>query len=169
MSNLKSDRGVGVDIDRVLDAKPAWARRAAARAKARNSVDPHRRRWALALGLVAWQANEALLPTDKVPAVRNLVVAMVVFDSVATWSWVTIGIAAEGNPVVATAMQLFGNGVGLLLRTVWTVVLVVALAWLAQRRAVVRPVLALIVAVFGAVTTIHAGILAWTIRALLAA
>lgn len=159
---------MSVDIDRLLDAKPAWARRAAARAKARNSADPRRRRWALALGLVAWQLNDAILPPDKVTSVRNLVIAMVVFDSVATWSWVTIGVAAEGNPLVATAMALFGNGPGLVLRTVWTVVLVVVLAWLAQRRAVVRPVLAVVVAVFGAVTLLHAAILAGTTRALLA-
>lgn len=117
---------------------------------------------------MAWQANEAILPSDRITPVRNLVLVMVVFDSVATWSWVTIGVAAEGNPLVATAMELFGNGPGLVLRTVWTVALVVVLAWLAQRRAVVRPVLALIVAVFGAVTLIHADILAWTTRALLA-
>lgn len=159
---------MGVDVDRLLDARPAWARRGAQRLKQRVSADARLRRVVLAVALLAWRANEALLPRDRIRPLRNLVVVMVVFDSVATWSWVTLGIAAEGNPLVARVMELLGNGPGLAVRTVWTVALVLALAWLAARRAAVRPVLVLIAVVFGLVSLIHADILVWTTRQVIA-
>lgn len=155
------------DLDRLLDARPAWARRAAARLKARISADARWRRRALALGLVAWQVNDAILPRRLVMPVRNLLIAMVVFDSAATWVWVSTGVAAEGNPIVAAVMALLGDGLGLVVRTVWTVVLVWMLAWLADRRAAIRPLMALVTLVLGLVTLLHAAILGWALSLLL--
>lgn len=159
---------MAVDVDRLLDARPAWARRSARRLKVRVSADARLRRWVLAFALIAWRGNEAVLPHERIRPLRNLVVVMVVFDSVATWTWVTLGIAAEGNPLVARVMQALGNGPGLALRTLWSVALVLALAWLAARRAAVRPVLVLIAVIFALVSLIHADILVWTTRQVIA-
>lgn len=154
--------GSRIDIDRVLDAKPAWARRAGQRAKQQFSAHPTLRRWVLAAGLILWQLNDAILPRHRVQTARNLVIALVVLDSVATFAWVTLGVAAEANPIVAAVMDRLGNGLGLLVRTVWSVLLVIALGWLAQRRATIRPLLAMIAVVFAGVTLLHAEILVWT-------
>ncbi len=159
---------MAVDVDRLAAARPAWTVRQAQRVKQRVSADPRLRRFVLAVALLAWWGNEALVPHDRIRPIRNLIVVMVVFDSVATWSWVTLGIAVEGNPLVARLMEAMGNELGLAVRTVWTVALVVALAWLASRRAVVRPALGLIALVFGLVSLIHANILVWTTRQVIA-
>lgn len=153
---------MALDVDRLLEARPAWARREAQRVKQRLSADVRLRRIALAVALLAWWGNQVLLPQERIRPVRNLIVVMVVFDSVATWSWVTLGIAVEGNPLVAALMQALGNELGLAVRTVWSVALVVALAWLAAHRVVVRPALVFVAVVFGLVTLIHASTLVWT-------
>ncbi|MFU8840064.1 MAG: DUF5658 family protein [Nitriliruptoraceae bacterium] len=111
---------------------------------------PVRARWA-----------DRVLPRDRVPRVRLLLVALVVFDSVATYVWVRTGIAVEGNPLVASVMEAYGDGVGLLLRTVWSVALVLALTWLADRHVVARLALVLVVAALGAVALLHTAALGW--------
>jgi hypothetical protein len=150
-----------VDLERRLDARPAWAHRLETRARARWATDARSRRRALTAAVVAWQVGDFVLPRRLVAGIRTVLLAMIVFDSVATWVWVNVGIATEGNPLVASLMDRFGDGVGLALRTGWSVGLVLALAWLAERRASARPALAFLVLVLGAVTLVHALAVGW--------
>jgi hypothetical protein len=115
--------------------------------------------------VVPWA--ERVLPRSRVPQVRLLLVALVVFDSVATYVWVRTGIAVEGNPLVASVMEAYGDGTGLLLRTLWSVALVLVLTWLADRHVIARMALVLVVAALGAVALIHAAALGWVWSTLL--
>lgn len=151
---------MSLDVDRLLDARPAWVERARQRKRAAIAVDPVRRRRWLAVVVVAWLLGDAIAPRHQVAPVRRLLLAMIVLDSVATYIWVTSGIAMEANPVVALALDTYGVGAGLLLRTVWSVALVLALTWLAERRAWVRPVLVIPLVALGAVTILHINVLA---------
>jgi hypothetical protein len=157
-----------VELERRLDARPAWAHRLEARARARWAADPVARRRALTTAAVVWQLGDLVMPRRLVPGIRTVLLAMIVFDSIATWVWVNVGIATEGNPLVASLMDRFGDGIGLALRTVWSVALVLALAWLAERRAMARPALAFLVLVLGSVTLIHALAVGWLWSRLLA-
>jgi len=151
---------LSLDVDRLLDARPAWADRAHDRLRAAIAADPARRRRWLAVAVAVWLLGDAVAPRRQVAPVRRLLLVMVVFDSVATYVWVAGGIAMEANPAVATALDRYGIGPGLLLRTVWSVVLVLALTWLAERRASVRPALVIPLVALGAVTLLHVGVLA---------
>jgi hypothetical protein len=144
-----------IDIDQVLDARPAWVNRWRQRLYARIAGDTRLRRRALAITIAVWQLGEWAAPRRQVAPIRRVLLAMVVLDSVATYVWVRTGIAIEGNPLVAGAMDALGDGPALTLRAAWSGALVVALSWLAERRASVRPALVLILAVLGVVTLIH--------------
>ena len=150
---------MSLDVDRLLDARPAWAERGRQRLRAGIAADPARRRRWLTLVVIAWLLGEAIAPRHQVAPVRRLLLVMVVLDSVATYAWVAGGIAMEANPVVAAALDTYGVGPGLLLRTAWSVALVLALTWLAERRASVRPALVIPLIALGAVTILHVGVL----------
>lgn len=151
---------MSLDVDRLLDARPAWAERARQRLLASIAADPARRRRWLTLVVIAWLVGDAIAPRRQVAPVRRLLLVMVVLDSVATYVWVAGGIAMEANPVVAMALDTYGVGPGLLLRTLWSVALVLALTWLAERRASVRPTLVIPLIALGAVTVLHVSVLA---------
>lgn len=151
---------LSVDVEHLLDARPAWVARAEQRWRAAIAADPVRRRRWLTAVVVLWVLGEAIAPRRQVAPVRRLLLVMVVFDSVATYVWVAGGIAQEANPVVASALDRYGVGPGLLLRTVWSVALVLALTWLAERRASVRPALVVPLVALGGVTLLHVGVLA---------
>lgn len=150
-----------LELEERLDARPAWARRLEARWRARLEHDERARRRALAGAIAIWQFGELILPRHQVTAVRAVLLAMIVFDSIATWVWVHLGIAIEGNPIIASLMQVFGDGIGLAIRTAWSVGLVFLLTWLAERRAVARPALAFLVVALGMVTLLHSTALGW--------
>jgi hypothetical protein len=153
----------------LLDAKPVWVRRAEAELRARTAADRGvRRRWVAAV-VVGWQFAESVLPLEQVRPVRRLLLAMVVLDSVATYVWVSTGLAVEGNPIVGAAMVVYGDALGLVLRTVWSATLVLALTWLAQRHVVARVSLVLVLVPLGAVTLVHAAALGWVWSGLLGA
>jgi hypothetical protein len=158
---------MSIDVDRVLDARPAWANRFRSALYRRINADVATQRRALATALVVWQLGEAVAPRRQVAPVRRLLLAMVVFDSVATYAWIRSGIAVEGNPLVAGVMGVLGDGLGLTVRTVWSAALVVALTWLAERRAAVRPALIPVLLGLGAITLVHAFALSWVWTALL--
>ncbi|MFO7960562.1 MAG: DUF5658 family protein [Nitriliruptoraceae bacterium] len=151
---------MSLDVDRLLDARPAWAERARQRSRAAIAGDPVRRRRWLAAVVFAWLLGDAIAPRHQVAPVRRLLLVMIVLDSVATYVWVAAGIAVEANPLVAAALDTYGVGPGLLLRTVWSVALVLALTWLAERRASVRPALVIPLVALGAVTILHVSVLA---------
>ncbi|MCC5949207.1 MAG: hypothetical protein JJT89_12195 [Nitriliruptoraceae bacterium] len=158
---------MSIDLDQVLDARPAWANRLRIRVYAWIQRDPRTRRRALAFATVAWQAGEWVAPQRQVAPIRAVLLAMVLLDSIATYVWVTTGLAVEGNPLVASVMDVFGDGVGLTLRTLWSAALVLALTWLAERRAMVRPALIPVLFGLGAVTLLHIGALSWVWTSLL--
>jgi hypothetical protein len=149
-----------LDVDRLLDARPAWVERARQRWRAAIAADPARRRRWLTAVVIAWLLVDAIAPRHQIAPVRRLLLVMVVFDSVATYVWIAGGIAMEANPLVASALDTYGVGPGLLLRTVWSVALVLALTWLAERRASVRPALVIPLIALGAVTILHISVLA---------
>ena len=149
-----------IDLDQVLDARPAWAERVWQRERRAIAADPQRRRRWLAAAVAVWALGESIVSRQQVAPLRRLLIAMIVFDSVATFVWVTVGIAVEGNPLIATLMDLYGDALGLALRTLWSIALVGALAWLAERRAGVRPALVLPLVALGAVTLLHVTLLA---------
>ncbi|MFO7777606.1 MAG: DUF5658 family protein [Nitriliruptoraceae bacterium] len=151
---------MSLDVDRLLDARPAWAERARRRWRTAIAADPVRRRRWLAVVVIAWQLGDAIAPRHQVAGVRRLLLVMIVLDSVATYVWVAGGIASEANPMVAAALDTYGIGPGLLLRTLWSVALVLALTWLAERRASVRPALVVPLVALGAVTLLHISVLA---------
>lgn len=152
---------MGVDIDRVLDARPMWAERVRQRVRDRIRSDEVARRRAIAATVVMWQLGEMVAPRRQVAPIRRLLLAMVVFDSVATYVWVSNGLAIEGNPLVAAAMDAMGDGLGLAVRTLWAGGLVLVLTWLADRRAAVRPALVPVLLGLGAVSVLHVLGLAW--------
>lgn len=154
-------------LERLLDLKPAWAGRVEERARRRIAADRELRRRAVAAVVVGWQAAELVLPRERVSEVRLLLLAMVLLDSVATYVWVSTGLAVEGNPIVAAAMSLYGDALGLVLRTIWSAALVLALAWLAERRILPRMALVVVVVPLGGVTLLHAVALAFVWAALL--
>ena len=148
-----------IDLDQVLDARPTWAERIWQRERRAISADPRRRRRWLAAAVALWVVADSTVSRDQVAPIRRLLIAMIVFDSVATYVWVATGIAVEGNPLVAAVMDLYGDALGLALRTLWSIVLVVALAWLAERRAAVRPTLVFPLLALGAVSLLHVTVL----------
>lgn len=158
---------MSIDIDQLLDARPAWANRLRIRTYAWIQRDPRVRRAAIAAATVGWQAGEWVAPRQQVAPMRAVLLAMVVLDSVATYVWVSTGLAVEGNPLVAAIMDAYGDGPGLVLRTVWSAGLVIALSWLAERRAAVRPALIPVLLGLGAVTLIHMAALSWVWTSLL--
>jgi len=158
---------VTIDLEQVLDARPGWVERAWQRERRAIAADPGRRRRWLAAVVAMWVLGESIATRRQVAPIRRLLIAMIVFDTVATYVWVITGIAVEGNPLVAALMDVYGDGVGLALRTVWSIALVVALAWLAERRAAVRPALVVPVVALGAVTLLHVTVLVRVWSALL--
>ncbi|TVP73371.1 MAG: hypothetical protein EA340_02330 [Nitriliruptor sp.] len=156
-----------LDVDALLDTHPAWVQRRWDRTRAGVAADPARRRRWLTAMVVVWQLGEFVLPRRQLASVRLLLLTMIVFDSVATYVWVTIGLATEGNPLVARVMVLYGDGPGLALRALWSAALVIALTWLAERRSSVRPALLLVLVPLGAVTILHVTALASTWSVLL--
>lgn len=155
---------MALDVDRLLDARPACAARAGQWLRVRVDADAQFRRRALTLAAVVWQLGEWVAPRRQIAGVRRVLLAMVALDSAATYVWVSTGIAVEGNPLVAGAMDALGDGPALVLRALWSGTLVLMLCWLAERRAAVRPALVLVLAVLGAVTLVHAAALGllWT-------
>ena len=158
-----------MDLDRVLAARPGWVERAWQRQRGAIAADPGRRRRWLTAAVAVWALGESIATRSQVAPTRRLLIAMVVFDSVATYVWVTTGLAVEGNPLVAALMDGYGDGVGLVLRTLWSTALVVALCWLAERRAAIRPALVVPLVALGAVTLLHVTVLVRVWSALLPA
>jgi hypothetical protein len=73
-----------------------------------------------------------MTPDATVPLAKATAL-MVVADGAATWWWLHLGLAVEGNPLVGWLIDMHGLTVGLTIRTVVTVVLIVAVASLRGR------------------------------------
>jgi hypothetical protein len=147
-------------VARHVRTLPTWAARWDARVLAdrerlkRRAPRSYRR--LLTVSAVAYLLTDAVLPRRRIRPVAVAMILATVADSVATYVWITGGVALEGNPVVATVMGTFGEGGGLVLRAVASAGFVVALAWLARRHWEARAGLAVAAAALGAITVVHA-------------
>ena len=99
--------------------------------------------------------------TISVPAFARVAVVLTVFDALMTWVEVTIGVAREGNPLLAHLAALTGLGVMLALRTAFGVYWVAALTIAASRaplpafRTTARHGLVLVAVLLGALACYH--------------
>jgi hypothetical protein len=147
-------------VARHVRTLPTWAARWDARVLAdrerlkRRAPRSYRR--LLTVSAVVYLLTDAVLPRRRVRPVAAVMVLATIADSVATYVWVTGGVALEGNPIVATVMGTFGEGAGLLLRAVSSAAFVLALAWLARRHWEARAGLGVAAAALAAITVVHA-------------
>lgn len=65
-------------------------------------------------------------------ALVTIAALFTLFDAAATWGWLQLGFV-EGNPIVRTAIDLYGPTAGMVLRATWGIALVIGLARLADR------------------------------------
>lgn len=105
---------------------------------------------------------EGVLPRERVLPATLLVVALTVFDALATLVLVGRGTAEEGNPLLAALIERVGLAPAMGVRVLVGVGLTVVLAWLSTWRREVRPVLALVVLVLSLVAGLHVIGLVWT-------
>lgn len=145
-----------------------WARRWDARILAgRDRLQrgsPGAYRVLLAVATASYLVTDALVPRRRVRALTTTMVAMTLFDSIATYVWVTRSVAIEGNPLVDRVVGTFGEGWGLTLRTVFSGALVVLLGALARRYWEARFGLAVAGLILTLVTVVHGVVLVAVLR-----
>ena len=105
---------------------------------------------------------EAVLPRQRILPVTIAVLVLTLFDAVATWVLVGIGVAEEANPLLAGLIDELGLAVAMVLRVLVGGGLTVVLAWLATWRREARPVLVLVAVLLTAVAVLHVAGLVWT-------
>jgi hypothetical protein len=98
---------------------------------------------------------EGVLPRRRVLAVTVVVLALTMFDALATLVLVGSGAAEEANPLLADLIGRIGLGAAMGVRVVVGTALTLVLAWLATWRREVRPVLALVALVLALVACLH--------------
>lgn len=149
----------GVD-GRHPEARGWDARVRAARGRLRER---HPRLWQvyLLVMLPVVLVTEWLAPRRRVRALTVTGAVLVCFDSLSTWVLVRSGHVAEGNPLVAGVMDALGDGPGLTLRALASVLGFVLLGWLADRHWQARGGLLILLVVFTGLTLIHLEALAW--------
>jgi hypothetical protein len=146
-------------VARHVATLPGWAARWDARVLAQRERLRHRspRTYRLLLGVMAtgYLLVDAVVPRRRVVPVMTGMVVMTVADGFATYLWVTRAVAVEGNPLVDAVIGALGEGPGLALRTVLSVLFVLSLGWLATRHWEARGGLVLAGAGLLAVTGVH--------------
>jgi hypothetical protein len=70
---------------------------------------------------------------DSLDVLATVTAGMATIDAAATWLWLDLGLAIEGNPLVAWLIDLFGHPAGLTLRTAFVALLLMAAVLLAPR------------------------------------
>ena len=105
----------------------------------------------------AWHRRlwDRVLPRDRVVAVTLVVLGLTLFDAVATFLLVGLGLAAEANPLLAALIDDVGLGAAMGVRLAVGGVLTLVLAWLSTWRREARPVLAFVAMVLAAVVGLH--------------
>jgi hypothetical protein len=145
-----------------LEGRPKWLAETRRRQRQQLSSDPVRRRRALALIICGVAIMDLLMPQRMVKPVRNLLAVVAVWDSVATYTWVTaLGAAEEANPYVAILMHQLGDGLGLTVRALVTIGFVWGLAALAGRYWYARLAFLPVTVGLGAIAVWHAWIMGW--------
>lgn len=105
---------------------------------------------------------DAVLPRERVLPVTVTVLALTVFDALATLVLVGSGAAEEANPLLAALIERIGLAPAMGVRILVGAGLTVVLAWLSTWRREVRPVLALVAVVLSLVAGLHVIGLVWT-------
>jgi len=82
-------------------------------------------------------------------------VALTVFDAAATAVWLELGIATEGNPLLAQLIEVVGAGTAMLLRSVVGVALVLSLAAMSATSQLARRAMPAITVTLAAVAGYH--------------
>lgn len=89
------------------------------------------------------------------PGWLSAAVVLTLVDAIATATWLELGIAAEGNPLLAALVDLAGAVPAMVVRTVVGVGLLVALAVLAPRSVLARRALPVVTCVLATVALWH--------------
>lgn len=145
--------------DELIARRPRWVNAARERRLERIRSDPARTRRALAVTVVAWVALEMAVPRHQVRPIAKILSVIAVWDSTATYVWLRYGIAIEGNPTVVAVIDRLGDGPGLAVRAAFTILLVSALAWAAERHTEGRIGMLVVTCGLGAIAIYHAYIL----------
>lgn len=120
---------VAVDeLNPVWNYTPAWSRKLTERRLAWLERHPAVASAGGGFASMVWAVANRLMPTGRIAGVRNVTLTFAVADSLLTYFWLTMGLADEGNPVLASLFHLTGDGLGLTLRAGWAVALVLFLA-----------------------------------------
>ena len=153
------DPATDVVIARHARTLPGWAARFDARILAgrdRLAQRHPRIHRALMAGLYAhYLVVSGLLPRRRVRRLGAWLVAATVFDSLATYVWISRELAVEGNPLVDQALRAFGDGPGLVMRTVLSATLVLLLTWLARRHWEARAGMLVAAVALAGITSLH--------------
>ena len=131
-------------LQRLEEQRPDWHARLTA-------VQAWTRRW--------W---DAVLPRERILRVTVVVLVLTLFDALATWVLVGLGVAEEANPLLARLIEAVGLGTAMVARVVVGSVLTLVLAWLSTWRREARPVLALVAVLLAVVAALHVTGLVWT-------
>lgn len=107
------------------------------------------------LARVRDRAADVLLAGTTPRSQRAVVIALTIADAVATWWWLTLHVAREGNPILDAAIGRYGLVATMTGRVVVGVVLAVGLVTVAERHRGVRLPLALMIWALLAVGFIH--------------
>lgn len=95
------------------------------------------------------------MPRQRILPATVAVLALTVFDAVATMASVGGGVAQEANPLLAVLIEHLGLGATMALRVVVGGALTLLLGWLSTWRREFRPGLALVTVVLAAVAALH--------------
>ena len=77
---------------------------------------------------------DRLVPVQRVRTIGWLAVGCAALDSLATWTWLRLGVAVEGNPAVDRVIEQVGLTASMAARTAYVAVLVGLLVVLAEHR-----------------------------------
>ena len=113
---------------------------------------------------------DRVVDRSRVRQVGVVAALLATIDSVATLLWLRLQVAEEANPLVDALIQQWGEGGGLALRTVYAVLLIGSLTWIAERRPTVRlrGALAVVSGAMAAIVGYHALAATWLTAQLVA-
>lgn len=90
-----------------------------------------------------------------------VVLALTVFDAVATSVVVGTGVAEEANPLLADLIDDIGLAAAMVVRVAVGSMFTLALGWLSTWRREARPVLALVAVLLAAIAALHVAGIVW--------
>lgn len=150
-------------------AVPGWRPRPPGAVLRASRLERHRRRQLARLAETRpeWHARitglqqssrrfwDAVMPRERILSVTVAVLALTVFDAVATMALVGSGVAEEANPLLSDLIDRLGLGAAMAVRVAFGGALTLLLAWLSTWRREARPVLAFVALLLWAVAGLH--------------